>query len=228
MKNVTKQYNIFSKKFSQNHIVPNQINRNLMFEFIGKNIKGKKVLDVGCGDGFDLAHYIKLGANVYGVDASKNLATIATKRLPKANIKVALAEKMPYKNNFFDFVFSKYAIMTSANLKPIFNEVHRVLKPNGILIYLCTHPFRQFLEKKKNNADYFKKEIVKSHILNNTITVQEPSHTFNEYFNSDFFSKFEMLDYIETYDPAAEKINNAIFPGFFIVKARKKQNQKTK
>jgi ubiquinone/menaquinone biosynthesis C-methylase UbiE len=226
MKNVSKQYNNFSAKFSRNHIIPNQKNRDLMFKFVGKSLKGKRVLDVGCGDGFDLEYYAKLGAKGYGIDASSKLLAIATERLPKNDIRLGFAEKLPYRANFFDFVLSKYAIMTSANLNPIFSEMYRVLKPHGILIYLCTHPLRQYIEKKKSNADYFRKEIVTSRILDNTITVKEPSHTFNEYFNLDFFSKFEMLDFVETYDPAAEKIHNATYPGFFIVKARKKSKSK--
>jgi hypothetical protein len=40
--------------------------------------------------------------------------------------------------------------------------------------------------------------------------------------NAEFFLKFEMIDFTEAFDPDAEKIENKIYPGFFIIKARKK------
>ena len=193
-----------------------------MWEFVGQDISSKRLLDAGCGDGLDLEHYASLGAIVYGIDASEELVKLAKERLPSIEIVCGLAEEMPYGNDFFDLVVSKYAIMTSYDLAPIFNQIYRVLKPNGIFIYLCTHPLRQYLEKKQADADYFRQEVVQSVIFDGAVSIAEPSHTFNEYFNADFFAKFEMIDYHESFDDVAEKINNSNYPGFFIVKARKR------
>ena len=222
MDSINRQYNKFSKTFSQKIAESDLNSRQKMWEFVGQNISNKKLLDVGCGDGLDLEHYASLGAVCYGLDASEELVNAAKIRLPGVEITCGLAEKMEYPDDLFDFVVSKYAIMTSFDLEPIFNQLHRVLKPNGLLIYLCTHPFRQYLEKKKADADYFKQEVVQSNIFDGAVSIAEPSHTFNEYFNSGFFSKFDMIDFHESFDDVAEKINDSNYPGFFIVKARRK------
>ena len=137
-------------------------------------------------------YYKKLGANIYGLDTSEELLKIAEKKLSEVKLKVGLFENIPFEDNYFDAVLSKYAIMTSANMEPVFKEIHRVLKPGGMMMYLVTHPFRQFFEKKEGKTDYFEQKIVDSHILGNTITVKEPTHTMTEFLN-DFLFKILMF-----------------------------------
>jgi ubiquinone/menaquinone biosynthesis C-methylase UbiE len=221
-KDIRTQYDGYAEDFSINQQKQNQTSRTFMYQFVGTDLSSKKVLDLACGDGIDAEHYRNIGADVIGIDASKELIEIAKSKYPNNFFDVGFAENLPYPDNSFDAIYSKYAIMTSADMQPIFDEVYRTLKTGGEFIYLVTHPFRQFIERQDLSADYFKQTSVKSHILDNTVTVIEPTHTMNEYFNSDFFSKFELLDFEEVYDPAAESIRAARYPGFFIVKARKK------
>jgi len=222
---LAKQYNEFAKKFSDVHDVGennNRDNRKIFYDHLSFIKPGMKLLDLGCGDGLDLVHYKKLGAEIYGMDASEKLLEIAKKRLPNENIQLGFFEKIPFQENFFDVVLSKYSIMSSADMGLIFKEILRVLKPGGIMMYLVTHPFRQYLEKRDDQADYFEQKNVDSHILNNMITVKEPSHTFNEYLNKNLFEKFDVQFYQEYWDAAAEQIDGKKYPGFFILKAKKR------
>jgi len=216
------QYDSFAEDFSSNQRDKSQINRQEMRRVIGDELSGMKVLDLACGDGIDADYYRDLGADVSGLDASEKLIEIAQSEYPEVNFVHGFAENMPFEDNSFDAVFSKYAIMTSADMQPIFNDVYRVLKSGGTFVYLVTHPLRQFIERKKLDADYFDQTVVSSNIYDATVSLREPSHTLNEYFNKDFFSKYEMVDFIEAWDPAAEQIYDGKFPGFFIVKAKKK------
>jgi hypothetical protein len=111
--------------------------------------------------------------------------------------------------------------MTSENLEPIFNEVHRVLKSKGVFVLLVTHPIRQFYEKKKQDKDYFKKELVDSLCFDGALTFKEPSHTLMEYFSTFVLKNFTLEAYDERFDPAAEKIVDT-YPGFVIFKWIKK------
>ncbi|MDB4940336.1 MAG: Methylase involved in ubiquinone/menaquinone biosynthesis [Candidatus Doudnabacteria bacterium] len=220
------QYNNFAKKFSEVHDTgenSNNLNRKLFYSYLDFVKPGMKLLDVACGDGLDLLYYKELGAAVYGIDASKEMVALAQSRMPDADIRTGLFESLPFEENFFDVVLSKYAIMTSSDLKPVFKEVHRVLKPGGVMMYLVTHPFRQYFEKKDNTADYFEQQIVDSNILNNTILVKEPSHTMNEYLNDFLFKNFDVQLFDEQWDPSAEQIDGKKYPGFFILKAVKRQ-----
>lgn len=223
--NLAKQYNNFADDFSKNHSVgenSNNSNREIFYSHIDFVKPGMKLLDLGCGDGIDLNHYEELGADVYGLDASEELIEIAKKRLPKGKLVVALFEDIPFEDNFFDVVLSKYAIMTSMDMEPVLKEVHRVLKPGGIMLYSVTHPLRAFFEKKEAKADYFEKKIADIRILGNTVTIQEPTHTMKDFLSDFLFKNFDIQAYDERWDEAAEIIEEMKYPGYFILKAKKR------
>ncbi len=222
---LSKQYNNFAQKFSDVHDEgenSNRDNRKVFYEHIDFVEPGMKLLDLACGDGLDLQYYKTLGVEIFGLDASDELVEIAKQKNPGTDIRVGLFEKIPFEDACFDIVLSKYAIQTSKDMNPVFSEIHRVLKPGGIMMYLVTHPFRQFFEKREDKASYFEQKIVDSHILNNSITVKEPSHTLNEYMNDFLFNNFDVQLYREYWDAAAEQIGEKKYPGYFILKAKKR------
>lgn len=222
MSNLNEQYNDFSSEFSQITEKANQASIEALHKTIDFSLNNKKVLDIGSGDGSDLLKLQEKGAEVYGIDASEEMIKLAQEKNPKGNFQLGLFDLIPYEGEFFDIVISKYAIQTSEEIEPIFKEVSRVLKSGGIFIYLVVHPFRQFIEKKKEKKDYFKKEIVDSILFQGRLIVHEPTHTMKEYLSDLFFKNFEMISYDEKFDEDAEKINDDVYPAFFIIKARKK------
>lgn len=219
-----KQYNNFAEKFSSISRKEDKVNRKAFYSQINFPLKNKKILDLGCGDGADLIYYKKLGAKVYGLDVSEEMINLAQSKIPQADLKVGLFEKIPYDNNFFDVVVSEYALQTSKKIELIYKEVERILKSGGIFLFLVVHPLRQFIEKKRKGKNYFKQEIINSVLFGGKIIVREPSHTILEYFSDFFLKHFDLLSYDEKSDPNnAEKINNDIYPAFMIIKARKRK-----
>ena len=223
---IFKQYNHQAKSYANSTLKYNRYSRKLFYNLIDSNLKNKNLLDIGFGEGYDFIEYSKRGAILNGVDSGEEFVKNVKRRFPSANIKLGKMEKLPFKDNSMDYVVSKYAIQTSKNIPRVLREITRVLKPNGILVYLAVHPMRQFLEKKKNkNCNYFLQEIVESKFFEGKITAKEPSHTMNEYLSEEFFKNYKMLLFTEQPEfPAAERINGHNYPVFFIVKARKYKN----
>jgi len=206
----------------------NQFNREIFhcyIEKLGLNNQ-TKVLDLGCGSGEDLNFCKGLGADIYGIDASTEMLGTACKNLNLSLDKelkhASFDERIPFEDSVFDFVISKYAIQTSHTLEFIFTEMCRVLKQGGVMLYLSKHPFRQFFERKENEPDYFKQKVVESHIFQESVTIREPTHTMTEYLSPFLFKKFDVQAYNELWEPAAEIIGNARYPGFLIIQAKKR------
>lgn len=96
---------------------------------------GNRLLDAGCGRGEFLQGFIECGAKGYGTDIS----TSAGSRCPNAVFKQSDLEKdgLPFKDNYFDFVFSKSVIEHFHFPERLIKEIHRVLKPGGIVVTMC-------------------------------------------------------------------------------------------
>jgi ubiquinone/menaquinone biosynthesis C-methylase UbiE len=220
---IEKQYNEFHAVYSENLEQQDEIGNRMFYKHLNFLLEGKQVLDVGCGDGTDCANYKKMGANVFGVDPSENFIGSAKEKLPEGNFIVGRGEILPFSDEEMDVVFSKYALQTSPDVPKILQEISRVLKPEGMLVYLAKAPIRQFIEKKKEGKNYFEQEVVDSYIYEGKIHLREPSHTLGEYLNPDFLKDFEIENFEEGFDfPASEQVNGDIYPTFFIVKAKKK------
>ncbi len=191
---------------------------------IVSSIGNKKVLDLGCGAGKDAVFYVQKGFTYSGVDASAEMCTLAKQDKNVSDIRnESFSSKMSFNSKEFGLIVSKYAIQTAQEIKPIYDEVYRLLDDQGYFTFLVVHPMRQFIEKKKQGKDYFKKELVESIIFDGKITVTEASHTLSEYLNSDFLNKFSLVDIKEGYDfPASEQINGDIYPTFLIIVVQKK------
>ena len=97
---------------------------------------GCEVLEVGCGSGIDAVEFARSGAIVTAVDITDN-AMILTKALAEEahvlNMKVEQvpADALPYKNNFFDLVYSFGVLHHIPNVEGALTEMKRVLKKGG-------------------------------------------------------------------------------------------------
>lgn len=213
------QYDPQAETYSENVQVQNEESLAVFARFLEMPLEGKRVLDLGCGDGEALSKLAARGAKIYGIDGSSEMVKLARATNPHAEIIEGDFTQLPYPNNSFDLVISKWALQTTESIAPVYEGVRRVLKPGGQLVCLACHPMRQFIEKKRHGIDYFQQETVTSVFFDGLVTAQEPSHTMNEYLSPFFFEHFSLEAFEEGFDSGAEKVNGDIYPSFFIIKA---------
>ena len=96
---------------------------------------GLRVLEIGCGLGTDGAQFAQAGANYTGVDLTEAAVELAQKRfelfnLP-GNFKTDDAEKLSFRDNTFDLVYSHGVLHHTPDIESAIREVHRVLRPGG-------------------------------------------------------------------------------------------------
>lgn len=88
-----------------------------------------KILDIGCYD-CRFKKFLPKGIKYYGLDPIDNGIRDVT---------IAKAEKIPFKNNFFDRVYMISTIDHIENPKQAIKESMRVLKPGGWLGIVITY-----------------------------------------------------------------------------------------
>jgi arsenite methyltransferase len=102
---------------------------------------GEQVVDVGSGAGFDsfvAAHHVGTGGAVVGVDMTDEMLTKAratTELLGLSHVEFrrGLAEDLPVEDGWADVVISNGVINLCADKRAVFDEIHRVLRPGGVL-----------------------------------------------------------------------------------------------
>ena len=78
-------------------------------------VKGKRVLDLGCGDGRLALGVAPYAASVVGVDPDQDLIVDATERARAAGLRntrfvVAAGQELPFEDGSFDVVISSWAL----------------------------------------------------------------------------------------------------------------------
>lgn len=224
---LSKQYNNFANAYSQQLSTQDAVGNRKFYEVLsGVDLVGKEILDVGCGDGADLIKFKSFGAEVWGVDPSKEFVGMAKNQLAGECVMIGKAEKLPFESESFDIVVSKYSLQNVLDTSQAMAEIARVLRSGGDFVYLTKHPLRQFLEKLQTpnaGSDYFSQQIVDSFIYNKTLHLKEPTHTLSEYFSKEVLENFELVNFVEDYDfPSSEQINGCVYPTFFIAHFRRR------
>lgn len=98
-----------------------------------KSFKKAKLLDVACGTGEFAVEAKKLGMEVFGIDLSNYAIDYAKKHID-GTFSVASGEKLPFKENVFDFVTCIGSLEHFPHPEKGVSEMARVVKKDGICL----------------------------------------------------------------------------------------------
>ena len=109
------------------------------------DVSGKRVLDLGCGEGAYTRELARRGARVTGIDGSGRLVEAARARAQAARLEIdyhclnasALAG---IATDAFDLIVASMVMMNVENYVGAIAEAHRVLVPGGAICISITHP----------------------------------------------------------------------------------------
>ncbi|MFC1548341.1 class I SAM-dependent methyltransferase [Candidatus Omnitrophota bacterium] len=106
-----------------------------LLESEAEDISGKKVLDLGCGDGVLTYMVQKRGARVRGIDLSELAIQFAReqhkKRGSDATFTCCSVYDAGFEDNSFDVIFCSDVIEHVSDPLPLLGEIKRILKPGG-------------------------------------------------------------------------------------------------
>ena len=112
---------------------------------------GMKILDLASGTGepaISLATRVGSEGHVTALDLSSDLLQIATERAQQRGLndfstQQADAQQLPFADQSFDLVTSRFGVMFFQDCEKAFREVHRVLKPGARTCFLAWGSFEQ-------------------------------------------------------------------------------------
>ena len=102
-----------------------------------KSLKGKKILELGCGAGEASVYFAKKGAIVTATDISQGMLDVVQKLAKKHHVKLTTkqctSDKLDFPDGSFDIVYAAN-LMHHVEHEPTLKESHRVLKKGGLFI----------------------------------------------------------------------------------------------
>lgn len=115
-----------------------------MFALAG-DVAGRRVLDLGCGEGAYARELARRGARVTGVDGSVRLVEVARQRTAAAGLDVdyhrmnaSVLDRIAAGS--FDLIVASMIFMNVEDYPGAIREAHRVLAAGGELCMSITHP----------------------------------------------------------------------------------------
>jgi len=137
-----------------------------------EGLRGKRVLEIGCGMGVFALFLARQEAEVYVVDLARERLSFLRKKArllglsKRIHIFCATAERLPFPSIVFDIVYTK-SVLIHTELNEAAHESERVLKPGGRAVFIepmKSNPFaalyRKFLGPKewKTITTYFDRD----------------------------------------------------------------------
>lgn len=97
-------------------------------------LKGK-FLDFGCGSGRFIGELDSNGKQLYGFDTNSDAVRLAKQNYHGISFKIVkVGQNLPYSDEYFDGIFMFHVLEHVGSENQAISEVHRILKPNGLLL----------------------------------------------------------------------------------------------
>jgi ubiquinone/menaquinone biosynthesis C-methylase UbiE len=114
------------------------------FRLLGE-LKGKRVLELGCGSAQRCVAFARQGATAIGVDFSAAMIDAAKRVCEREGVRVELrqadlADLAFLRADSVDLVFSAYALPYVRDVERVFRQANRVLKAGSPLVFSLPHP----------------------------------------------------------------------------------------
>jgi SAM-dependent methyltransferase len=169
--------------------------------FDKSSYKGKRICDIGCGDGRNLVLLSQCGFDTCGVELTEEIVNKVTDDLNKLNvyseIRVGTNQNIPFNESFFDFILSWnscYYMGENRDFNTHVKEFSRILKKDGYLI-LSIPKKTCFIyhgsEKLKDGYQIIRNDpfnIRNGEVLRMFEDEKEIENTFSKYFKNFIFA----------------------------------------
>ncbi|WP_106767588.1 class I SAM-dependent methyltransferase [Paenibacillus faecalis] len=200
------------------------------------DVSGKKMLEIGCGNGQSLQYqWERKASELWAVDISEKQIEKAAQHLKACGISAKLIcspmeEECGIPVDYFDFVYSIYAIGWTTDLEGTFCRIASYLKKDGVFIFSWSHPIHKCVVAENDRLAfekcYFDESWYSVSLDEGTLTLSD--RKLSTYVNALSKAGFVIEQMIEQSDDEILRDDNSDFakkakmlPVTLVVKARK-------
>jgi ubiquinone/menaquinone biosynthesis C-methylase UbiE len=168
-------------------------------------LKGKDVLEIGCGTGVHARLIAEAGARLSAVDLTPTAVELTRRRLAmhglEADVREADAENLPYPDASFNFVWSWGVIHHSARTDRIVAEIARVLRPGGEVRLMVYH---------RSSITYWVQYQLIRGVLGGRLLRERPAEIANRYSDGVIARHYTRSEIHELFAPYFDRIGTRV------------------
>jgi ubiquinone/menaquinone biosynthesis C-methylase UbiE len=193
-------------------------------------LRGKKVLGLASGGGQQMPIFAALGADCTVLDYSERQlrserAVAEREGYPIRIVRGDMTQPLPFSDGEFDLIFHPVSNCYVREVKPIWRECYRVLKPGGTLLSGVDHCINYIVDEQEERiinrlpfdpvADEAQREQLKA-----TDSGMQFSHTLEEQINGQLEAGFTLLALYEDTNGAG-RLHELNIPTFLAMRAKR-------
>ena len=194
------------------------------------SLKDKKVLGLAAGGGQQMPIFAALGADCTVLDYShaqlENEIEVAKREGYKINIVCAdMTKKLPFDSSCFDLIFHPVSNCYIEDVKHVWHECYRILKPGGFLMSGLDNGINYIFDETETCLRYSLpfNPLKDKKLLNEMLKQNEGiqfSHTLNEQIRGQIQAGFKLTDLYEDTNGSG-KLHEFGIPTFWATLAQK-------
>ncbi|TLY48555.1 MAG: malonyl-ACP O-methyltransferase BioC [Gammaproteobacteria bacterium] len=144
---IVQRFNKAAKTYDPVAVLQQQVGKSLLARLRGIRCQPQTILDLGCGTGYFESFLKELypTAKIIGLDKSNGMLAQAQLKETEYQLKDihwvnGCAEDLPFNDHSFELVYSNLMLHWSNNFVKCLKEIHRILKPEGLLLFSMVGP----------------------------------------------------------------------------------------
>jgi len=131
------------------------LEKKVVSRCLPRNVRGMKLLEVGCGTGHWSRFFSDCDFEVTGVDVSESMIKIAqSKKIANASFQIADGHSLPFKDNSFDVIATITTLEFVHNAELVLREMVRcTCKPGGQLLIGALNALARLNRNRRQNPE---------------------------------------------------------------------------
>lgn len=193
------------------------------------DVRGRRVLDAGCGNGYFSRMLAERGAEVVGVEPTEAMVTFARDKEAESGQGVRYVQadltRSPDLGGAFDAVVCSMVLMAIPDWKPAMRACVEALRPGGLFVFALVHPaFENLLTTWRDHGEYRQDRYLEEYVVHGP-AAPDFHRPLSAYLNELAALGCRLREVVEpTLDPAAAaSVPGAVaytrLPNFLIVAA---------
>lgn len=169
----------------------------------------RRILEIGCGNGWNMSRFAQYGRAAYGLDAVPERAALAATHGPAL---LADGLRLPFADDSLDLIYIQHVLHHIGDMDQALAEVRRCLRPGGVLFLIETVEDNPIIRWGRRLYPSWLGDEINASFTFAQLAVQVAASGFRVYKAGQYSVLFWLWEVLPDQIPAMEKVTPLVVP----------------